>query len=100
MLLRVCCFAGRSTGGGAECTYHVGRETPALTESAMMNAVFHRPRRREKSGPISHRHGNLRVGTLRKIYRHSFAAGQPPDTTLVCLKCGHPSRMRITVLEH
>jgi hypothetical protein len=37
---------------------------------------------REKSGPISHRHANLRVGTLRKIYGHSFAAGQSPDTSL------------------
>ena len=80
--LRVCCFAGRSSGGRAECTYHVKRETPALTESAMTHAVLHRPRPREKSGPISHRHGNLRVGTLRKIYGHSFAAGQPLDTTL------------------
>ena len=48
----------------------------------MTHAILHRPRPREKSGPISHRHGNLRVGTLRKIYGHSFAAGQPPDTTL------------------
>src|SRR3954470_12624212 len=48
----------------------------------MRHAVLHRPRPREKSGPISHRHGNLRVGTLRKIYGHSFVAGQPADTTL------------------
>jgi hypothetical protein len=48
----------------------------------MRHAVLHHPRYREKSGPISHRHGNLRVGTLRKIYGHSFAAGQPLDTTL------------------
>ena len=48
----------------------------------MRHAFLHHPRHREKSGPISHRHGNLRVGTLRKIYGHSFAAGQSPDTTL------------------
>ena len=35
-----------------------------------------------KAAPSSRRHGNLRVGTLRKIYGHLFAAGQPPDTTL------------------
>ena len=58
------------------------RETPAVTESAMRHAVLHHPRYREKSGPISHRHGDLRVGTLRKIYGHSFAAGQSLDTTL------------------
>jgi hypothetical protein len=48
----------------------------------MTDAVLHHPRHREKSGPISHRHGNLRVGTLRKIYGRSFATGQSPDTTL------------------
>jgi len=48
----------------------------------MRHAFLHHPQRREKSRPISHRHGNLRVGTLRKIYGHSFAAGQSPDTTL------------------
>src|SRR4051794_10434046 len=55
---------------------------PGVAESAMTHAVLHHPRRREKSGPISHRHGNLRVGTLRKIYGQSFATGQSPHTSL------------------
>jgi hypothetical protein len=48
----------------------------------MTHAVVHHDRRRDKGGHVSHRHGNLRVGTLRRIYGQSFAAGQSPDTTL------------------
>jgi hypothetical protein len=54
---------------------------PRVAECAMRHAVLHHPRHREK-GHISHRHGNLRVGTLRKIYGQSFAAGQSHDATL------------------
>ena len=43
-----------------------------LRESAMMYAVLHQDRRRDKAGHVSHRHGNLRVGTLLKIYGQSF----------------------------
>jgi hypothetical protein len=75
-ILEVCCCAGRFFGAGAECI------RPGVAESAMTDAVLHHPRHREKSGPISHRHGNLRVGTLPKIYGRSFATGQSPDTTL------------------
>jgi hypothetical protein len=33
-------------------------------------------------GQISHKHGNVHVGTMRRIYGHSFAAGLAPNTTL------------------
>ena len=48
----------------------------------MTHAVLDDPRRRKRSGHISDRHGNLRVGSLRKIYGQSFADGLSPDTTL------------------
>jgi hypothetical protein len=32
-------------------------------------------RHRNKDGEISHKHGNTLIGTLRKIYGQSFAAG-------------------------
>ena len=32
-------------------------------------------RQRDKDGEISHKHGNTLIGTLRKIYGQSFAAG-------------------------
>jgi hypothetical protein len=48
----------------------------------MTHAVLHQRRHHDKNGPISHKHGNLRVGTLRRIYGQSFAASQSPDTTL------------------
>ncbi len=34
-------------------------------------------RHRNHDGQISHKHGNTLVGTLRKIYGQSFAAGYP-----------------------
>ncbi len=37
---------------------------------------------RDKSGEISHKHGNTLVSTLRKIYGESFADGFPPTTKL------------------
>jgi hypothetical protein len=43
-----------------------------LRESAMIYVVLHHERRRDKGGYVSHRHGNLRVGTLRKMYGQSF----------------------------
>jgi hypothetical protein len=32
---------------------------------------------RNKDGEISHKHGNTLIGTLRKVYGQSFAAGYP-----------------------
>jgi hypothetical protein len=78
----VCCAHWTWFWRGRRVYLPTRRETPAVTESAMRHAVLHHPRYREKSGPISHRHGDLRVGTLRRIYGHSFAAGQSLDTTL------------------
>ncbi|MGJ4904646.1 hypothetical protein ACQR10_24135 [Bradyrhizobium sp. HKCCYLRH2060] len=39
-------------------------------------------RHRDKDGEISRKHGNTLVGTLRKIYGKSFAAGYPDSTKL------------------
>jgi hypothetical protein len=39
-------------------------------------------RHRDKDGEISGKHGNILVGTLRKIYGRGFAAGYPETATL------------------
>jgi hypothetical protein len=39
-------------------------------------------RHRDKNGEISKKHGNTLVGTLRKIYGQTFAAGQPGSARL------------------
>jgi hypothetical protein len=39
-------------------------------------------RHRDKDGAISKKHGNTLVGTLRKVYGQSFAAGHPQTATL------------------
>ena len=39
-------------------------------------------RHRDKSGEISHKHGNTQVRTLRKIYGQGFAAGYPDTSVL------------------
>jgi hypothetical protein len=39
-------------------------------------------RHRDQNGEISHKHGNTLVGTLRKIYGQSFAAGYPETVKL------------------
>jgi hypothetical protein len=39
-------------------------------------------RHRAKNGEISRKHGNTLVGTLRKIYGPSFAAGEPDSAKL------------------
>ena len=39
-------------------------------------------RQRDKDGEISHKHGNTLIGTLRKIYGQSFAAGYPETEKL------------------
>lgn len=39
-------------------------------------------RHRDKDGEISKKHGNTLVGTLRKIYGQSFAAGHPETAKL------------------
>jgi hypothetical protein len=71
-----------SVASAQSVTHQRRLERPPVAESAMTHAVLHHARHRDKSGPITHRHGNLRVGSLRKIYGHSFAGGQSPDTTL------------------
>jgi hypothetical protein len=39
-------------------------------------------RHRDKNGEISRKHGNTLVGTLRRIYGDSFAAGEPESAKL------------------
>jgi hypothetical protein len=39
-------------------------------------------RHRDKNGEISRKHGNTLVGTLRKIYGSTFAAGEPDTAKL------------------
>jgi hypothetical protein len=39
-------------------------------------------RHRNHDGEISRKHGNTLIGTLRKIYGQSFAAGHPETKTL------------------
>ncbi len=50
-------------------------------------------RHRNRDGEISAKHGNTLIGTLRKIYGHSFAAGYPDSETLgeVLLKLNETS---------
>ena len=55
---------------------------PVREKRAMRQAVLHRNRHQDKNSQISHRHGSVHNGTLRKIYGQAFAAGQAPDTTL------------------
>jgi hypothetical protein len=48
----------------------------------MKQAVLRRHGHRDLNGEISHKHGSVHIGTLRKIYGQAFAAGHAPDTTL------------------
>ncbi|MBV9066123.1 MAG: hypothetical protein JO004_10210 [Methylobacteriaceae bacterium] len=58
---------------------------------------------RDTLGQISHRHGNVHVGTMRRMYGHSFAAGLPAETTLYeVLELSGPnsvSEMHLKMLE-
>src|SRR6267142_4687422 len=45
-------------------------------ESSMSKAGLD-DRHRNNDGEISHKHGNTLIGTLRKVYGQSFAAGYP-----------------------
>src|SRR6476659_2509701 len=47
-----------------------------IMESSMSKAGLDN-RHRNKDGEISHKHGNTLIGTLRKVYGQSFAAGYP-----------------------
>jgi hypothetical protein len=48
-------------------------------ESGMSKAG---PDNRKQDGEIGHKHGATPIGTLRKIYGQSFAAGYPPTDKL------------------
>ena len=50
-------------------------------ESSMSKAGLDN-RHRNHDGEISHKHGNTLIGTFRKIYGQSFAAGYPATEKL------------------
>ena len=50
-----------------------------IRESDMSKAG---PDNRKQDGEIGHKHGATPIGTLRKIYGQSFAAGYPPTDKL------------------
>jgi hypothetical protein len=73
-------------GGGCGVRLPFGRNGRMLSavgivESTMSKAGLDN-RHRNHDGEISHKHGNTLVGTLRKIYGQSFAAGYPSTEKL------------------
>jgi hypothetical protein len=52
-----------------------------IMESSMSKAGLDN-RHRNHDGEISHKHGNILIRTLRKIYGQSFAAGYPDTEKL------------------
>ena len=66
----------------------------------MRQAVLHRHRHLDINGQISHRHGSVHIGTLRRIYGQAFAAGHAPDTTLYeLLELSGPHTLREMYLK-
>jgi hypothetical protein len=53
----------------------------AIRESSMSKAGLDN-RHRNHDDEISHKHGNILIGTLRKVYGQSFAAGYPATEKL------------------
>jgi hypothetical protein len=53
----------------------------ATTESSMSKPSLDN-RHRNRDGEISGKHGNTLIGTLRKVYGQSFAAGYPETEKL------------------
>ena len=53
------------------CCRAVGTMESSMSKAGLDN------RHRNKDGEISHKHGNTLIGTLRKVYGQSFAAGYP-----------------------
>jgi hypothetical protein len=56
-------------------------------------------RHRDKNGEIGKKHGNTLVGTLRKIYGSTFAAGQP-DTFKLSDVLEHLNETSLSQLVH
>jgi hypothetical protein len=57
-------------------------------------------KRRDALGQISHRHGNVHVGTMRRMYGHSFAAGLAAETSLdEVLELSGPNRAQSTMSD-
>src|SRR5205809_5678927 len=58
-------------GPGGRMLSAVGTMESSMSKAGLDN------RHRNKDGEISHKHGNTLIGTLRKVYGQSFAAGYP-----------------------
>jgi hypothetical protein len=58
-----------------------GSKSPGFAKSRK-NFMSIDDRHRDKNGEMSRKHGNPLVGTLRKIYGPSFAAGEPDTAKL------------------
>jgi hypothetical protein len=58
-------------GSGGRMLSAAGTMERTMSKSGLDN------RHRNKDGEISHKHGNTLIGTLRKVYGQSFAAGYP-----------------------
>jgi hypothetical protein len=56
--------------------------SPAGTMESSMSKAGLDNRHRNHDGEISHKHGNTLIGTLRKFYGQSFAAGYAPTEKL------------------
>ena len=63
-------------GPGGRMLSAVGTMEGSMSKAGLDN------RHRNKDGEISHKHGNTLIGTLRKVYGQSFAAGYPEDEKL------------------
>jgi hypothetical protein len=73
----------RCPGCGARLPFGPGKRmlTAEIMESTVSKTGLDN-RHRNHDGEISHKHGNTLIGTLRKIYGQSFAAGHPETRTL------------------
>src|SRR5213595_2775081 len=74
-------------GPGGRMLTAVGTMESSMSKAGLDN------RHRNKDGEISHKHGNTLIGTLRKVYGQSFAAGYPEAEKLseVLLKLNETS---------
>ena len=63
-------------GSGGRTLPDVGTIESSMSKAGLDN------RHRNHDGEISHKHGNTLIGTLRKVYGQSFAAGYPATEKL------------------
>src|ERR1700742_108144 len=70
------CSARLPFGPGGRMLPLAGTMERSMSKAGLDN------RHRNHDGEISHKHGNTLIGTLRKIYGQSFAAGYPASEKL------------------